>query len=137
MFSTGQFIALCEILETPYISEAYHFMDRDHLAVEKTQQQSPEWQAITRIKAYLAANIYPEPEAEQRLAGYLAEWDSIGTNPVRMDGGGAGSVNGITIDPDVQRRNIQNRVRASVPFFRAHQAIETVPTRNINMETCR
>lgn len=137
MFNAGQFIALCEILETPFISEAYHYMDRDHLAVAKTQQQSPEWQAIARLRDYLAANIYPELQAELRLAGYIAEWDSLGTNPVRMDGGGAASVSGITIDPDAQRRTIQSRVRAIVPFFRAHQTIETVPMQHLTIDACR
>jgi hypothetical protein len=127
--SSAEEISLFEILEIPYANsytmvEGVGTISVTFLMTAKTTVQA--W-----IAALDAASI-------TRLQSNISRWDTIGTTPLRMDGGSVGAISGLTLDYDGERKKIKDRVLNIVPFFRYHEVLaKSESGGGFNVRICR
>ena len=57
------------------------------------------------------------------LAVDLDRWIELGSSVVRLEGGGVGSIQGATMDPDRERALIRSRVLIILPYYRFHEVL--------------
>lgn len=131
MLTTPQLMALCDILDMPWQPEVFKFVDADSLAVQKTEQQSSEWQAAAQLRSYLERYIYTDTDAEGVVVALITRWMTIGTSAYRIDAGGGGGLSGYSTDPEAERHQIVLKMSHAVPFYRKHDAIATSRSREL------
>lgn len=123
-----QRVSLFQILEMPIVPYVNHLPDYDKLNIEKWDSTNSPRQAIAALDAHLAYLAASLPNIETELKTLLDRWYEIGTIPVTIQSGSIGSMSGITLDFDVERRMISERVKTIVPFWRKHDEIEHLRT---------
>lgn len=119
---------LFEILEIPFTS--------DGTIYQLTQQgdasmSGNSWDSIALQKAYSGVYIWVSgmsASGREVLSGMLSEFDALGSDMTRIDGGTIGDIGGVTYSAEERRNRIAQRVRIRVPYYRKHEDI--MRTRN-------
>ena len=57
------------------------------------------------------------------LAVDLDRWTELGSSVVRLEGGGVGSIQGASMDPNEERKLIRSRVLIILPYYRFHETL--------------
>lgn len=116
--TAAQKISLFEALGLPYTTE---FTVSSAQGGGVTRQPNSVYLAAAAMKddilAYLGDPTKFDSDMETRLVTYITQWDSIKTLVANMQGGGAGSVSGMSYDPEAQRDKIREYIRNLVPFW--------------------
>lgn len=134
--TTAQEMALFQILEVPWQPMAHELVDRNNLVVQKFSYGDSVRSSNIAIRAYISAYITADADAEAVLDGYLDRWITLGTDTVTLQGG-VGPVQGVTCDPEAERREIQRQVKILVPFYRHHMEVERSSSANAFIPICR
>jgi hypothetical protein len=113
--SDDEHLALHEILEIPVHTSIDRIVGDDGLVIEQHDVSVSIRQANTALDTYLASLTSAE---EAKLKLLLVAWNDLGFDTTRMEGGAVGSIQGLTDDPDNERRIIRQRVLVIVPFYR-------------------
>lgn len=111
--TTAQKIALFEILEEPYTDSVDVPIDNyglDAITVEASSGMQLQAKIIARLAALTS-------DEEARLLSYIAEWDTIGTSTVRIEGS-VGGLQGVAYLPDERLRRIKSRVQVIIPVLK-------------------
>jgi hypothetical protein len=116
--TTEQEVALYDILEVPYSTTVNKLQPADNLTAVSYTSDTTTDQAYAKIQTKIT-EIEANASLLAVLVAYLDEWIALGTNVATLEGG-IGGVNGISVDPTRQRREIRAKVINIVPFYRHH-----------------
>lgn len=116
--SGPQKLALFEVLEVPYA--ATHRLVSENGLLQTEQTADATWAAKSAIDSHITNVIEADASLETALKVYLDRWIALGTKVLRIEGGSAGNVSGMVMDPREERADLQRRVVILVPFYRHH-----------------
>jgi hypothetical protein len=133
--SGPQKLALFEVLEVPY-AVAHRVVSPDGL-LQTERTANNEWSAKVAIETHISDVIEVDAALETALKVYLDRWIALGTKVLRIEGGGAGNVSGMVLDPREERDFLKTRVVILVPFYRHHLQIQDPGSQAINVEVLR
>jgi hypothetical protein len=132
-----QELSLHQILEIPWVSSSYTLLPEDNLTAQKRESTNTSYQAKALLDAYIAANITTDTDVENALKTYLDRWAALGTDTTVIEAGSAGGAQGVTLDPQAERREIQRQVTTLVPFYRHHESIQLQDSGNKQISLTR
>lgn len=114
-------ISLFQILDCPYSTNYTTVDSMGTIGSQTTVAPAGSGSAYTQIKAYLDTI---SETVKTELITLLTRWQTIGTTSVSMSAGGVGSIQGVSLSYEQEKRFIEDRVRIIVPFYQAAQVIE-------------
>lgn len=106
------------ILEVPYTTSYNTVNEMGVLSAATDVSGASQGAAKTAILASIAALGADE---ETELNTLCARWAVLGTTSINMQGGGVGSVQGVTFDYDKERAIIRERVKYILPYYKLHE----------------
>jgi hypothetical protein len=126
-YTEAQYQTLFEILEIPYSSDGSIYTVTQNGDASYTGNS---WDAVALQKAYSGVYIWisgMSASGQAVLSGLLSEWDALGSDMTRIDGGSIGDISNLTYSAPDRRERIAQRVKIRVPFYRKHEEIMRKP----------
>lgn len=117
----GERISVFEILGVPYDSSVDIIDSNMGLTAITYESLSIDFQ--TQLKINQRINSLSSTE-EEKLLGYIAAWENLGTQTGILESGSMGGISGATSDPAAERRLIKDRVITLIPVVRYKEELQ-------------
>lgn len=125
--TTQRYLALFEILETPYYGGYFTLDGMGTLSASTEIASATQAQAKTEIVDFVATNIETDTTVTTGALAVmnvlLDRWITIGTQTGRIEAGGIGSISGVTANYTEERELIKAKIKNQIPFFRHHEVL--------------
>jgi len=128
--------SLFQILKVPLFDSVHLLHGEGNLNQQPFESGSSVFQAKAAIDSHLADLAANYTGYETELKALLDTWDSLGTQTYTLDGG-TGGIDGISYNPESERREIRDKVMVIVPFYMAHESIQGEGVENIQVSIGR
>jgi hypothetical protein len=118
--STAQKITVFLIIDIPWTDSGYTITDgvgtiRTAGTINPSAVIKPEIEAFLDA---ISADVY------NAIVSLINDWDAMGTNTARMEGGQLGDMSGVTQLPNEKRALIRERMRNLVPFWQSYVLLQ-------------
>lgn len=122
-FTSAEKIGLFQALDVPY-STSYTTLDGMGMIGAETTVGGPSTnQAKTVILAALDTLADNDSAGHDALQALVQRFNTISTKAAAMVSGGAGDVQGVSYDFEVERNLIRERIKIIMPYYKLHEVM--------------